>query len=793
MVEITNKTRQVVYFPKTYAGSTTSLNLHLHSELSQKDWFFDVQDLASLKDYYKFSVDFSTVDDGEFNYYIKADDDALDSGLIRIGVSQSNNGQYRDDDIEIVQYDMYAEPTQRLCWLEDMEGNRLINGVITLPMTGGLASVKIVCNSDDIEWSFGDMFSPFGSFLEGTGTTVISKQIGQGPQGPDFYVWQPLSSTNSGVVPGSKVRLTYEGERPSVSFILDFGHSGSACTVEQDGDNYSLTVLVSGHNVYFDIILTANTAYTINYREDLTGVFDITGLPNPWEGMGGHYMEYAAIPFHDTPRRYVFDVYSDDLFIKTVVLDAKYSAPTPPTPSGATAITLNVPSVIVGEGKATVTVEPSGADVDLYFSADESSPTEAAIDQEGNIYVLANGETTICVEDLNSGLKDCKNITCVLEPSEIYVQTLIDEGYANVVTGAGGTYIEILESCPYSAAEILDLGEVARNEKKLTGTTNNVILWDQPLPNGWTNSDITSIYSGKTLNFTPRARMFWAVDDIESLEITFAGGSYSVNDYPWGSGMANNGVFAPRYEFGMQYPLYFRESPKNLTVNFTGDYGSVAQTMFCEMGTTTALTINVNGFFSVVDWTGMYEDCYQLRTLTLNGLFRYDFSRLVHNMFKNCEKLQSVPYVVAWGRDHIQNTVRPHTQPGGSADAGGMFQNCKVLESIGLTLDLECVSLSGCVVDGETQAALSAPMIECPNLTDVRIKNLGHNSWNFVDAEGKLYAPKMDTASIEYLLNNVQDETGNGYTLTFSTLHQGQISTAAISNAQNKGWTIAWE
>lgn len=462
-----------------------------------------------------------------------------------------------------------------------------------------------------------------------------------------------------------------------------------------------------------------------------------------------------------------------------------------PTPSGATAITLNVPSVIIGEGKATVTVEPSGADVDLFFSADESSPTEAAIDQEGNITVLANGETTICVEDLNSGLKDCKNITCVLEPSEIYVQTLIDEGYANVVTGAGGTYIEILESCPYSAAEILDLGEVARNEKKLSGDTNNVILWDQPLPNGWTNADITSIYSGKTLNFTPRARMFWALGDVDNFEITFAGGSYQVNDYPWGSGQNNNGVFAPRYNSATG-PDYFWKSPKNLTVNFTDSYGTVSQTMFAEMQTTTALTINVNGFFSVVDWTGMYEDCYNLETLTINGMFRYDFTRLCHNMFKNCEKLQSVPYVVAWGRDHIQNTVRPHTQPGGSADAGGMFQNCPALQSIGLTLDFECISLSGCVVDGETQVALTAPMIECANLTDVRIKNLGHNSWDFTDANGKVYAPKMDVASIEYLLNNVQDETGNGYTLSFSTLHQGDISSAAISNATSKGWTIAY-
>lgn len=379
------------------------------------------------------------------------------------------------------------------------------------------------------------------------------------------------------------------------------------------------------------------------------------------------------------------------------------------------------------------------------------------------------------------------------QPTVKYVQDLIDEGYARVVTGAGGTYIEILSGTPYTASQIVDLGEVARNEKKLTGTTNNVIVWDQPLPSGWSNSDLTSIYAGKSLNFTPRARLLWALGDVNSFEITFAGGSYNVNDYPWGSGANNNGVFAPRFN-SASGPDYFWKTPKNLTVNFTGSYGSIAQTMFAEMHSTTALTINVlnGGFFSVVDWTGMYEDCYNLETLTINGMFRYDFTRLCHNMFKNCEKLQSVPYFVSWGRDHTQNTVRPHTQPGGSADAGGMFAGCNALTSIGLTLDFDCISLSGCTVDGSTQAPLSAKMIECPNLTDVRIKNLGHNSWNFADPDGKVYAPKMDVASIEYILNNVQDETGNGYTLTFSTLHQGDISSTAISNATSKGWTIAY-
>lgn len=375
-------------------------------------------------------------------------------------------------------------------------------------------------------------------------------------------------------------------------------------------------------------------------------------------------------------------------------------------------------------------------------------------------------------------------------PVEKYVQDLIDEGYATYVTGNGGTYISILSACPYSASQIVDLQEVATNQKKLSGNTNNIIIWDQPKPSGWTDNDIAQLYSGQTLNFTPRAHMLWALGNIPNFEITFAGGSYQVNDYPWGTGQNNNGVFAPRYQTGVTYPDYFRESPTNVVVNFTGDYGTIAQTMFAEMGTTTAITLSGGHFFTCVDWTGWFEDCYDLVTLNFNLLVRYDFTRLCHNMFKNCQSLTGVPYVVAWGRDHAQNTIFPHTQEGGSADCAGMFVGCSSLKTFGPTMNLANVSLNGCVVDGQQQSALSGLLFECPELTDVRLKNIGWNSWNFTNTSTYTYIPKMDVASIEYLLNNVQDVTGNNYSLTFSTLHQGEISSSALTNAQNKGWTV---
>ena len=357
----------------------------------------------------------------------------------------------------------------------------------------------------------------------------------------------------------------------------------------------------------------------------------------------------------------------------------------------------------------------------------------------------------------------------------------------------------ISSACPYQQSDIVDLALVATNTKKISSGISNTIIWNDVLPNGWTSDEIyEEVYKNCTLSMTPRAQQFWSLTGLSAVTITYIGGSYQVNDYPWGSGGNNNGVFAPRWNsdpaIEAEYVRKgFRNTPKDVTINFTGDYGSIAQTMFAEMNETTAITINCQ-WFSVVDWTGMFEDCYKLHTLTINGLWRYDFTRLCHNMFRHCGMLTSVPYVVSWGRDHVQNTIYPHYDGWSisSSDGSGMFDGCNSMISIGPTINMNAISLSGCVIDNINQSPLSYNMFYCPNATDVRLKNVGNNSWNFTDTSTYTYLPKMDVDSIEYILNNVKDETGNGYTLTFSTLHQGEISSSALSNATSKGWTITY-
>jgi hypothetical protein len=157
--------------------------------------------------------------------------------------------------------------------------------------------------------------------------------------------------------------------------------------------------------------------------------------------------------------------------------------------------------------------------------------------------------------------------------------------------------------------------------------------------------------------------------------------------------------------------------------------------------------------------------------------------------------------VTAWGRDDEStagyNTIYPHATSNGrvSGNCGGIF-NAQSLEFIGPRLNMLAVSLSGCTVDGVNQSPIpynGKGVFYCPNLTDVRIINLANNDWNFADNSTYTYAPKLDVTSIEYLLNHVADCSATPHTVTFSTLHQGEISASAISAAAAKGWTVAYQ
>lgn len=101
MIQIQDKNvENQVYFPKS-TNIEGNLILRLHSELTQKDYTFDVVNESKTSNYYKFSVNFKSVENGEYTYFIND----TDSGLIRIGnVDEAVSTSTYIDGIEVVQY-----------------------------------------------------------------------------------------------------------------------------------------------------------------------------------------------------------------------------------------------------------------------------------------------------------------------------------------------------------------------------------------------------------------------------------------------------------------------------------------------------------------------------------------------------------------------------------------------------------------------------------------------------------------------------------------------------------------
>lgn len=102
MVQVNDKYGEnIVNFPKNQ-NLEGDLILTLHSELTQKTYTFNVADEGNSKRFYKFIVDFSEVDNGEYDYSING----LETGLIRIGLISSSTPEVIEytDEVDIIQY-----------------------------------------------------------------------------------------------------------------------------------------------------------------------------------------------------------------------------------------------------------------------------------------------------------------------------------------------------------------------------------------------------------------------------------------------------------------------------------------------------------------------------------------------------------------------------------------------------------------------------------------------------------------------------------------------------------------
>ena len=385
---------------------------------------------------------------------------------------------------------------------------------------------------------------------------------------------------------------------------------------------------------------------------------------------------------------------------------------------------------------------------------------------------------------------------------EMSVQELIDNGYAEIKKdgvraaskGSEVNYyvIQIHSNCPVKLENITNFDEI------LTSATT--FVWREELPSGWKPSELAAKYNGAQLYRPISPEMFPCVDlsGVDELSLSFAGGSYQT---------IHSSIISQRYTgSGNSYPNITFKTPKHLTVNIRSTYSSVVQTNFSMLNTTTGITLNCSGDFVPHDVTGMFEHDVNLEELLITGRFYYSTWRTCHLVFDGDNNLKSIPYSTSWSRENAYNTIYPRNDgQRGSARCEGLF-NATCLESIGPVINMSRISISGYtstetywsdtqgdVTGPVNQAGITGdgkPMFNCPNLTDVRIINLSHNDWNFADGSTYTYIPKMDVTSIEYLLNHVEDCSSDPHTVTFSALHQNEISASAISAAAAKGWTV---
>ena len=149
MIQIQDKNvENQVYFPKS-TNVVGDLVLRLHSELTQKDYTFDVVNESKTSNYYKFNVNFKSVENGEYTYSINN----TDSGLIRIGnVDESISTSTYIDGIEVVQY--YPQDVKEIDYSKEPLTFKILSyGTINWTTSDSSLTKTIEYKLNDGEWT----------------------------------------------------------------------------------------------------------------------------------------------------------------------------------------------------------------------------------------------------------------------------------------------------------------------------------------------------------------------------------------------------------------------------------------------------------------------------------------------------------------------------------------------------------------------------------------------------------------------------------------------------------------
>ena len=265
MIQIQDKNvENQVYFPKS-TNIEGDLVLRLHSELTQKDYTFDVVNESKTSNYYKFNVNFKSVENGEYTYFIND----TDSGLIRIGnVDEAVSTSTYIDGIEVVQY--YPQDVKETDYSKEPLTFKILSaGTInwTASNTGITKTIEYKLN--DGEWI---------SITSNTGETAPTINVAEGDKiqfrGNNAQYATGTSAYNS--FSGSTALFEAEGNIMSLIYGDEFKNNSTiSSTYTFNGLFRDCAKLVSAEN----LILPATTLKSYCYQYMFRGCKSLTTAP----------------------------------------------------------------------------------------------------------------------------------------------------------------------------------------------------------------------------------------------------------------------------------------------------------------------------------------------------------------------------------------------------------------------------------------------------------------------------------------------------------------------------------
>lgn len=93
-----------VYFPRNTVNNGENYDLTLHSEVQNENYTFSgLTDLSTNANFYSFTLDLSSVPEGEYEFQVSVGADVESTGLLRVGEIKIPNTVYNQNE-QIIEY-----------------------------------------------------------------------------------------------------------------------------------------------------------------------------------------------------------------------------------------------------------------------------------------------------------------------------------------------------------------------------------------------------------------------------------------------------------------------------------------------------------------------------------------------------------------------------------------------------------------------------------------------------------------------------------------------------------------